>query len=90
MNGEIPCCSQPVRRFKGKFCRCCGSPLRVEPILVVGCDRAHFGLGLCPFCNRNTCCADYLGGREPIRRFCEDCGGPCDENGNCTNPDCRA
>lgn len=84
--GTTPCCGQPVQNYwRGSHCRCCGAELQAAPGIIVGCNRSHFGLPLCPFCGQNTCGphSHNTHGQWEVRRFCEICGQQCDAAGNC-------
>ena len=81
-----PCCGRPVQNYyRGQYCRCCGARLQADGTFVVGCNRSHFGLPPCPFCNQNTCGPHSHNtlGQWPVRRYCEICGERCDDNGGC-------
>jgi hypothetical protein len=71
--------------WRGSYCRCCGAPLQVGHGVVVGCNRAHFGLPLCQFCGQNTCGAHSHNQQGPwqVRRYCEIGGEQCAPTGAC-------
>ncbi len=69
--------------FRGKFCRCCGIELWVDPTTKKPkkyCARKT----PCDHCHQEMCGIHSLkgSGLGPERRFCEFCGKEC-ENGSC-------
>jgi hypothetical protein len=81
-----PCSNHTVRNYwRGLYCRCCGAQLHAADGIIVGCNRPHFNLGVCPHCEQDTCGPHScdIHGQFPVRRHCELCGLECEDDGAC-------